>query len=390
MERQNSNRRLHRCRRIQGSCLTVLFFAFFLLIWLQQLLTPDQSYSEYENRILTQFPKLTASSLEDGSYTQQLNKWFADQFPSRDRWTSWNLLFKRLLGQKESNGVYLCADDYLMQIPTDPEEATVNKTLNAINQFAAAYPKVNTVASVVPNAVTVLSDKLPKNAPVRDQRIDLKKIYGALQNVHTVDVTDALLAHKDEALYYHTDHHWTSLGAKYAFEAIAPAFKLTPTKDYDVYTVSDSFEGTLASKSGSHSTRDTIEVYTPKSNPVYAVTYADTQKIVATLYDSKCLNLKDQYTVFFGGNHPRIDIETAQETGRTLLLFKDSYANCFVQFLVPYFDHIILIDARYYYENPLALMRREGVTDVLFLYNLDTFQTDTVLADALNSSEDSQ
>ena len=68
-------------------------------------------------------------------------------------------------------------------------------------------------------------------------------------------------------------------------------------------------------------------------------------------------------------------------------LFKDSYANCLMQFLYPYYDHIILIDPRYYYDNVESVISREQVTDVLFLYNANTYFEDTSLADVLNVSE---
>ena len=129
-----------------------------------------------------------------------------------------------------------------------------------------------------------------------------------------------------------------------------------------------------------------ITVYSPTYGVEYNVTYRDTQTTVSSLYDSSCLSQKDQYTVFFGGNHPRIDIVTTAEGGRRLLLFKDSYANCFVQFLTPHFEKIILIDPRYYYDSIETVLRQEGITDVLLLYNADTFVTDNALADVLESN----
>ena len=388
--RQARRQRLRRNRQLQGTYLTLLLFGLILLFGVLHLITPDRAYSEDENRMLAQWPAPTWSSLRDGTYTDALERYFADQFPARDGWIGLKLRFDRATGQKEANGVYLCSDDYLMQIPTAPNEETLDRTLTAIDRFAAQYPSVNTVVSIVPNAVTILSEKLPKNAPVRDRSADLQAIYAKLDGVKKVDVTQTLLAHKDETLYYRTDHHWTSLGAKLAFETIAPALDITPIEDYSVYTVSDSFEGTLASKSGCHGATDVIEVYAPQSDVAYAVTYDDSHKTVCSLYDAAALKEKDQYTVFFGGNHPQIDIETGADTGKTLLIFKDSYANCFVQFLTPYYDRIVMIDARYYYDNVSSIMRREGVTDVLFLYNLDTFQDDVSLADVLEASADAQ
>ena len=95
------------------------------------------------------------------------------------------------------------------------------------------------------------------------------------------------------------------------------------------------------------------------------------------------LNTKDAYTVFGGSNHPYYTIETPTESEEILLLMKDSYANCMVQFLYPYFDQIVMIDPRYYYENAQPLVTQQAITDVLYLYNCDTFLTDASIADVL-------
>ena len=160
-----------------------------------------------------------------------------------------------------------------------------------------------------------------------------------------------------------------------------------PIRNYDTYTISTTFEGTLASRSGSHAAYDTVELYVPQTDVEYYVSYGDAAETSATIYDRSALDQKDKYTVFFGGNYPRVDVYTTAETGKTLLLFKDSYANCLMQFLYPYYDHIILIDPRYYYDNVESVISREQVTDVLFLYNANTYFEDTSLADVLNVSE---
>ena len=74
---------------------------------------------------------------------------------------------------------------------------------------------------------------------------DLTALAGSLQGISFLDVSAALSAHTDEQLYYRTDHHWTSLGARYAFEAMAAQLGISqPIQNYDTYTVSTTFEGT--------------------------------------------------------------------------------------------------------------------------------------------------
>jgi len=365
-------------RRLQGELLSWLLIGIIAAFTVLGVIAPDKEFSESENRSLAQFPALSENFLADlGSYV-------ADQFPGRDLWMTLNLKFNQLLGQKEAGGVYLCEDDYLIQIPAEPNWDQVDRNLAAINAFAENYPTLNMVMCVAPNAITVHADKLPENAPARDQEADLAYLQEKLTGAAFVDVTKTLKRHNSNYLYYKTDHHWTSLAAAYAYQEIAPVMNLyNPDLDsYTVYTVSNSFEGTLSSKSGSHAARDTVEIYVPDTDIEYYVSYPDGTDI-RSFYNREALDQKDHYTVFFGGNYARLDITTTADTGRNLLIFKDSYANCMVQFLYPYFDHITMIDPRYYYDNVDLAIRSQSITDVLFLYNLDTFLGDTSLADVL-------
>ena len=374
-----------RNRRLQGQYLSGLLIGAVVLFTVLGLLTKDRDFSESENRKLAQFPEVSVSSMLDGSFLSGLGEYVADQFPGRDTWISLNLWMNELLGQKEVGGVYLCEDDYLMQVPSAPNETQLRRNLTAIGDFAKKHADLNTVMSVIPNAVTIHADKLPENAPVRDQIVDLLTIKSGVKPVNFIDVTTAMAGYKDEALFYRTDHHWTSLGAYRAFQVIGPALNIEvpALADYTVYTVSNTFEGTLSSKSGSHAAVDTVDIYVPKTGIEYYVTYGDDQTGICSLYDRDALKTKDHYTVFFGGNYSRVDITTTANTKRNLLIFKDSYANCFIQFLYPYFDHITMVDPRYYYDNVENVIRSESITDVLYLYNLDTFLSDSSLADVL-------
>ena len=376
---------VQRNRRLQAQYLSWLLVGTMIFFTVLGVALPDKDFSESENRSLADFPKITLTSVTDGSFLKGLSDYVADQFPGRDLWISLNLWMNKTLGQKEASGVYLCDDDYLMQVPGEANEVQFQRNLDAINVFAQKHTDLNMVMTVVPNAVTVHADKLPANAPVRDQLADLAQIQGRLSEVQFVDVTDSLMEHKDEQLFYRTDHHWTSLAAYYAFQDIGPALSIECPgwASYTRYTVSDSFEGTLSSKSGSHAARDAVEIYVPTTDIEYFVTYSGDQTGICSLYNREALNGKDHYTVFFGGNYGRVDITTTADTGRTLLVFKDSYANCFMQFLYPYFDHITMIDPRYYYDNVELAIKSEAVTDVLLLYNLDTYLGDTSLADVL-------
>lgn len=388
MKKNQNIRKYHHNRKRHGIWVSRVLVGMIVIFIALALIIPDKEFSDSENRKLAALPKLGVSAITDGSYFEDLGDYVADQFPGRDFWISVNLWANKLTGQTEFNGVYLCDDDYLIQIPSDPDEENLAKNIAAINTFAEENSSLDIYMSVVPNAVTVYESKLPINAPVRDQRADLKNLASKINDdTQFIDVTQTLISHSEEELYFRTDHHWTSLGAFYAFQQIAGEMGIDAPdkKDYSVYLVSNSFEGTLASKSGSHSVTDSIEIYAPDTEISYYVTYPDDQGSVTTMYNREALDAKDQYTLFFGGNYSRVDITTTADTERNLLVFKDSYANCFMQYLYPYFDHIIMIDPRYYYDNVKTVITSQSITDVLYLYNADTFFGDTSLADVLST-----
>lgn len=360
------------------------FLAAILTLAAVSLALPDRDFSPAENRRLKQFPVFSVSSLLNGSYFNDWTSYAAEQFAGRDRWITLDLAFRRLLGAKEANGVLLCRDGYLMEPPAAPDTAALEKSRDAVNAFAARHPELSVSMAIVPNAAAILTDRLPENVPLRDQLADISAFASGLEGVQFLDVSPALLAHSGEPLYYKTDHHWTTYGARIAFEAIAPALGIDgAAMSYDTYAVSADFEGTLAAKSGCHDTQDVIEIAVPRTDVLFYRADEGDPARLATLYDDASLSGNDQYAVFLGGNAPRTDITTTAGTGRTLLLFKDSYANCFVQFLYPYFDRIILIDPRYYYASADDVLRRESVTDVLFLYNANTFFMDRSLSEVL-------
>ena len=362
-----------------------------LLFGAATLAMPKQSFSENENRVLAAMPEFSFASLWDGAFRTGFEAWFADHFAGRDTWSALHHLVETAAGRKDSGGVYLGREDHLFLIPTAPEAENVKNLSEAINAFTEAYGELNHYFAVAPNAIWTQRDLLPANTEAPDQQVQLESFTNDLENVNIVDLCAMLSPRRDEYIYYLTDHHWTTLGAKYAFDAIAAKMELGPlVSNYDTHVVSESFEGTLASKSGSHKVKDTIEIRVPKTDIEYYVYYADSGESAGSMYQRSYLDTKDQYAVFFGGNHALLQIRTTADTGRRLLVFKDSYANAVMQLLYPYFDEIIMVDPRYYYDSLKPVMNQYGITDVLYLYNADTFFNDTSLADVLTEAAEPQ
>lgn len=388
-ERQIRKQKLfyHRSSKIYIK-MAGIFLVFLIVAFAFNLFSKDKKYSESENRMLAQKPVFSMANLTSGKYMKDMEDYVTDQFFIRDKWINLKVLEDLALGKKESNGVYIGKKDYLMEIPTAPNQKALDNNLDAISNFSASHPDINTVMTLIPNAAYIYDHLIPRNAPVRDQEKDIKYVMNAVStSLNFVDLTKTMSSHKEENIYYKTDHHWTTLGARYAFDALSTALGIEkPTQEYKIYPVTHSFQGTLASKSGYDKALDTIEIYVPQGvNTECVVNFTDDGKKSASVYESAALKKKDKYEVFFGGNHTRIDISTPMEEKKNLLLFKDSYANCFIPFLVPYYRNIIVIDPRYFYDDIESLISDNEITDVLFLYNVNTFLGDNSLGDVLVS-----
>ena len=396
MEERRKRRRNSRNKRAKSRKLWMarMFLILLFLICLLNIVWPSREFSEKENRMLEQKPELTLSGIESGRFMEQYESYQSDQIAGRDLWVQLKTRVDLLMGKRESNGVYKGKSKYLMEDIKTPNQEQMEHNLASMCSFQEAYPDIPMYMMLVPNAANVLSDKLPSFAVTRDQDKDFAEIQKALKGHLTwVDVSSAMKDHKSENIYYHTDHHWTSLGAKYGYEALAEALQLDTSKEVELkpYAVSDSFNGTLSATSGYETGyEESMYVYLPKeegTGPEVVVSYVEEQEKKATLYDTSKLKEKDKYAMFLGGNSGLIDIRTTADSTDRLLIVKDSYANSLVPFLTPYYREIFMVDPRYYYGDIHEIMENNKITSVLFLYNGNTFVEDNSISGVLENAE---
>ncbi len=361
------------------------FIIFLLVFMIVNIIVPTRSFSPIENRNLASRPSITAEGLNNGKYFEDWSTYYSDQFVLRDFFKKLTFRVEYLFGKREFNDVYIGKGGYLLQKPSAPDLDAVQKTAASLNAFSEKYKDLELYIGVVADAASILRDRLPANADVRDQESEIRSFYSAIDdNIMKVDMTEALAAKKDEYIFYKTDHHWTSYGAFQAFLAFAED-AMIDVCEYESYPVTKSFNGTLSAKTGDFRRSDTVEIYDYKENTNYYVLYTDDGIETSSLYVSDRLNENDKYQVFLGGNYPQIDIKTTANNEDRLLIFKDSYANCFVQFLIPYYEEIIIIDPRYYYGNVDTIITTKNITDILFLYTADTLFQDKTLSSALDA-----
>ena len=358
-----------------------LFILILFLVLIINIIVPDKEQSELENRALETRPRFRMSSILSGDFMEEWENYLSDQFAGRNIWRSIKVGLDRFGGSRMENGVYIGKVGQLMEDIAVPDEDQLEANLTAIRDFAETYEDIPVTMMLVPDAACILGDRLPAFARVEDQRQMFSMAERNMEDsVSWVDAVSVLNKHKSEKLYYKTDHHWTTQGAFYVFQEAAQTLGIEGdvSDNFVSYTVTDSFNGALASLSGAElDERETIEIYGPaEGDDDVVVSYVDEGRKTTSLYDSSKLETRDKYGVFLGGNTSVVDIRTVSTSSRRLLVVKDSFADCFIPFLAPYFREIVVVDPRYYSGTMDDIMDTYRITDALILYSGNTFFTD--------------
>lgn len=350
--------------------IAVLALLFFVL--------PKQEYSALENRYLEAFPKLSLEKVSDASFMKELASYLCDHFPARDLFMTVRTRQERLMGKNLINGIYLCEDGFYIEQYQKPENT--ERIVAAFKRLNEKTERAKLLLMLVPTAVTVYENKLPKHAVNASQTEEMARIYEAL-SCKEISVTDALLSERDEAqLFYKLDHHWTGYGAYLAYRCFCEETGKTPKEreEFTVRCVSKDFQGTIYSKlNDALLGQDDITVFLPHEESL-TVSAPDTGDCWDSLYAEEYLSTKDQYSYFLHNIHPMLEITNhLAETKEELVVIKDSYANSMIPFLVAHYAKIYVVDTRYYKQSVTKLINeKERVSEVLVLYNMNTIDDD--------------
>lgn len=360
---------------MRNKIITSFFCLLLAVSALIGLLMPDRYYSEREKRTLTQKPKFTVADFISGKFSDNLESYLTDQVPLRDDRVTLKTYMELAVGKRESGGIYLCKDQYLMDKFTSYSKKQLAANAAALadlqEKLAAEGVSMNTI--LVPVAAQVLADKLPAYAPAADYAAIFQVLTDA--GVDTVNVWSTLAAHSGENIYYRTDHHSTSLGAYYAYCAwrdIEPA-----AYEWTQEVLCDDIYGTTWNKVSLPSVpAEEITAWYKHINR--SVSYNNGQYETDSIYERKYLSGSDQYAVFLNSNQAQTVIEGSGKNGK-LLLIKDSYGNTFSQFPVEDYAEVHVLDLRFFKGDVAEYARENGITDALVLYGVQNFVKDTNL-----------
>lgn len=347
----------------------------FVVLAMFSYLRPPLTYSQYEQRTLAQFPELHTE------FATELNEYTNDQFYFRNSFMHLKSKLQLLLGQRNLNGIWVNQDMLFQEgvalAPTQ-KEALV-KVLNQFHRNTKLKPKV----MIIGDRINLLNEYVKEDMQNMDSIHDIQELQKELKSYQFIDVNTPLMNQVDA--FYKTDHHYTSKGAYLCFEAFRQTIlSKEPKYEYDVLPFTNEFQGTLANQSGIRKYYDTVELYFPKNCDISYLCEIG-ERVSTSIYDTDKGTAQNAYEIFFGGNHPLVKITSTAKNDKHLLVVKDSFANAFVPFLIPYYHRITMVDPRYYYDNIYQYIKNENVNDVLFLYSSQTLFKDSSIIDFVNT-----
>ena len=364
-------------------------FAITVLLYLIiNPLTPDRTFSESENRMLHQLPTFDLLGGLYGEFSTHFEHYLMDQFPGRDLLRGIRIRFDTLSGRREEQGVFVGRQGQLLEDIVTPNPDALQLTVSSLRDFFTRYPDVNHYMMLVPDAATILHERLPLFASVADQSRLFASVRNDLEDhVSWIDLMTPFLSHVGNPLYYKTDVMWTSYGAFQAFQQAAPVMGIETdfASSFASFPISTTFTGSLAPRVGRElNLREEIDIYVPRiGDNDLLVNFVDEQRRTTSLYDSSFLDSNEQKSVFLGGDTSVVTIQTMSESTRRILVIRDSYASNFIPFLTPFFREIIVVDPRFQTGTMDSIMDSYRITDVLVLYRGNSFFSDTNLQGVL-------
>lgn len=371
--------------------------------------------SKLENRALKQKPQFSFAEFIKGNYAEDYEDYFSDTFILRDNMVQLSRDVQhalQFLGQDVS--LVASEDDLPDQNGKETEGEGEKPPEEEIKKDFGDGPNVGYWLVVDGEAVQLFkfnkesfeyyaqvlnkfSQKLGSDVklysmipPTNGEFLKLKKYKGMTDSqndaldflnsklddsISSINVYDALNRHTDEYIYFRTDHHWTALGAYYAYASFMKNTGRQPValESYEQIDIGD-FLGSSYKKTLNDSLKknpDHIIAYKPFTGYEYLM-YNSGKEKKADIIDMKYANeITDKYLAFMssGGANWSV-VKTDVHNGEKVMVIKDSFGNAFVPFLLPHYEEIYIVDSRFYNVsttgNIVDFVKENGINEVVF------------------------
>ena len=260
--------------------------------------------------------------------------------------------------------------------------------LNSVAKELEGQTKVYALTIPTGYGVKLPNDIQKKLPAYSNQGESIEKLFAKLDSsIVPVRCFDNLMAHRDEYLYFRTDHHWNGIGAYYAYEAFCEAKGVTPyTMDQRQLLTFDGFLGTLYANSSYDDNllpADTVYAYKPYSNSTAMTFYDNAGNGTAwqVVMDVTGWDAGTLYNTFAAGDNPlSVLTNSAVTDGSVCVVVKESYGNALMPYLIDHYSTIYEIDYRYWNGNIVEFAKEKGADDMIFANNVMMISADLLVA----------
>ncbi len=396
-----------------GLMYSAFFITILCVVGVFSVLLPSNEISEIENRRLTPFPKFSWSSLFEGTFTDSVDLFYSDNFPLREELVQAASNIKDLGGYDTDVKIYQAGAaeeipdtdaDTLQLAHADTTKTIVsNDTLKTkadydkassiivyggraiqlfgatqetskryaemVNLYHQTFDSLSIFCLVAPTPIDFYLPKEYKRGS-SNERANINFVKEQLDSgVIFADAYEEISKHTDRYIYFNTDHHWTGLGAYYAYRGFCKSAGVTPYElgQLERKKIKKKFLGSLYGitlDKRLRDVKDSVEYYKlPIPTKVYRYNLDSSRYEKSSLFSNV-----PNYANFLGGDHPlvRIESEVNQEK---LLVIKDSFGNAVAPYLALHFGTVYVMDYRYYDVNLPDFVKSNGITAILFLHN---------------------
>lgn len=350
-------------------------FLFMIAAFIVVLSLPsDEESILAENRIMSTMPPFSQETVFTGEFAQGVESFIGDSIGFRSAFTDFSKTLEKSRGIEPKAGTIistdkdigtgttqkqtlLVADDAIMEMFISNPQMSKMYT-ETINHYAQKLPEGIQLYNMIIPTQLEFSEPIYRNLQDSQQET-IDNIYSGLDSrVTPVDAYGELARHKDEYIYFHTDHHWTQLGAYYAYRAFIFA-EGGAAVDKDSYEQSsiNGVLGSLHEKANSPDaqvTLDQIKWYDINNDRHIRTRMYDMDinghktRYNGDMYDRS----KTNYTFFFGSDHPMVEMTNENNPdGKTLVVLKESYANVLTPWLIESYRKVVMVDPRIFAGN---------------------------------------
>ncbi len=371
-----------------------------------------QKYSAVDNRDLAYNPPFSNKTFFSGFYLHAIDSVYADNFPLRDQLVTGANFMKAHRGYHPPQIGFYKTQGVEQQVPTDvdtsfakldtipldsadkgPSETTggvviydgramelFGGTNSMAKQFAACINKyqeeLNGIANIyvaaVPSSIAFYPPSEYRKMAA-SEKTNIDQIYSNLSpGIKAVNAYDEIAAHRNQYIYFGTDHHWTGLGAYWAYVGFCKSAGITPIAlDAMTHKVKKKYYGSLYFLTKDERLRenpDSVEYWmVPGKHTTLRYGTSLGKGMAGSLY-AEGASGGNAYGVFLGGDNPLMRIDNDyNKNGRKCVIIKNSYGNPFATYFTANYETVFVVDYRYYTGSLLDLIKDNKINDVIFV-----------------------